>query len=536
MQKKSDSGPSVGKAIGIATLIMAASNLLSRLLGFVRVQVLAYYGGTGSDIDAYVFAFTLPDLINHFLAGSALSITFIPLFQKFFANNDERGAWRFFGNIFYSGTILFVLFIAAGYLFTPDLLRLTGGNISHNPETFALAVELTRIILPAQMFFFWGALLNGIQYAKKQFLFPALTPVIYNIGIIACGALLYPSIGIRGFSWGVVLGAFVGNVLVQIPGVVKIGARLPFVIDLRDSVLHRYTLLTLPFVFGMGLTFSNEFLFRIFSTFIPNGIGALAALDYSYRLMFILVGVFGQSVSAGIYPYLSQLAVEKRFDEMAKLVGDVLAKTAVALIPVSAVLMALSVDVVTVLFQRGSFTAASTALTSSALFWYLPGAFLCSAVLIVNRIYYAMQDTVFPLAVSTVAVILCLPLYWLGAKNIGVAGVAGAASICMGIQFIVQYSALEKRGRGAGSVTMVRSLFFITLLSAAGALGVAALHPLVASFADARVSSDFLKNTVVTGVLGIPALAIILSAIHLFGIHDVVALVPARLRKRFSFR
>ena len=244
-------------SLSIATLIMMGSVLLSRVIGLVREIILARYGGTSYEMDAYVTSFIIPELLNHFLAGGFLSITFIPIFQKHLVNNREDLAWRAFSNLFIIGTLVFGVVIPITVFIVPDILKLLGPQIN-DPQSFPLTVRLTRIILPAQLLFYWGALLSAVQMARKKFFLPALAPLGYNCGIILGGILLGSRLGIEGFAWGVVGGAFFGNFVLQIPGALQCGMRFFPVCDFRDSDLHTYLKKTVPLILGLGMTFSNE--------------------------------------------------------------------------------------------------------------------------------------------------------------------------------------------------------------------------------------------------------------------------------------
>jgi putative peptidoglycan lipid II flippase len=458
---------SLGSSISQAALIMVASSLISRILGFLRISVLAHMCGTSPNVDAYVVAFFIPDLINHLLAGSALSITFVPFFQKYWLAGEQEKAWRFFSNVLIIGTIGFVVCIAAAMFFTEPIYALFGKNINNpaNPGQLDLTVSLTRIILPAQLFFFWGALLNGVQYANKRFLLPALAPILYNGGIILGGTLFFSRLNIAGFSWGVVAGGLVGSVLLQLPGVIKMGMRIHWRINLRDPDLRKYALLTVPFVVGMSMTFSNDLLLRIFGSFNRDGAGALASLDFAYKIMFFLVGIFGQGIAAGAYPYLSQLVIEKKFSEVNHLLATLTTRTAALLVPCCGIMMVLSDTIVAVLLQHGRFTARSTALTAAAFAMYLPGAFFASAVLIVNRIFYAMQNTVLPLAVNTVVVLVSLPLYYVLGNTRGAPGLALAATISMLLFSAAMYVLYMRQNPDANIPLMGKKISLICLIT-----------------------------------------------------------------------
>ena len=145
-----------------------------------------------------VAAFLLPELVNHLLAGGFMSVTFIPIFQRHVAENRRDLAWKAFSNLLTTGTAVLAVTIGLGLVFTENLLGLMGKQIA-DPCQLALATRMTRIILPAQFFYYWGALLLAVQYADKRFFVPALAPLLYNVGIILGGVALAPFIGIEGF-------------------------------------------------------------------------------------------------------------------------------------------------------------------------------------------------------------------------------------------------------------------------------------------------------------------------------------------------
>lgn len=516
----------IGKAASVAVGIMAVSNILSRLLGFVRLQILANMGGTSNFVDAFSFSFTLPDIINHILAGSALSITFIPIFQKFFTNRKEEDGWRFFSNILTIGTIFFIIFISFSLIYTRQLITpIAGENID-----ITLAVRYTRIILPAQLFFFWGALLNGVQYAKKKFFFPALTPLLYNVGIIFGGLFLSPFIGIEGFSWGVLIGAFVGNVVVQIPGALKVGMRFRPTFILNDPHLIKWILITIPFMLGLGMTFSNEFLLRFFGSRSPDGVGAVASLDYSYKIIMMIVGIFGQAFAAGIYPFLSQLASEKKFTQMNNLLNTMLTKTAALTLPVVGIFYVLSSNIVAVLLQRGEFNVESTALTAKCLRGYLPGAFFFAGILIVNRVYFAMKKTILPLVIISSSVFICIPIYIILGNAIGSQGVAIASSCFAFLAFVFLYGIWNRLNKNQETRLFVLTIIQLILITMAGA-GLCYAITILLEKSTSPFSSVLFSNLYICIISSTPSILFTTIMIDKLNIIDVKTIIRS-IKKR----
>jgi len=522
----------MGRAVSVAVIIMAVSNITSRLLGWGRIKVLAYFAGVSGDVDAYIFAFAIPDLINHFLAGSALSITFIPLFQNYLVNNDEKEGWRFFSNVFTTGTILFIAAIVISMVFTQNVLALAGKNINDpgNPGQIALTLRLTRIVLPAQLFFFWGALLNGVQYAKKRFLLPAFTPVLYNLGIICGGAFLYKAVGIDGFSWGVLIGAFLGNVVIQIPGALGVGMRYSPYIDLKDNTLRTFALITVPLIIGLSMTFSNELFPKYFASFIPDGEGAISSLDYSYKIVSMLFGLFGQSVVAGVYPFLSQLAVEKKIEEMHAMLTTILTRIASLLIPCIGIFIVLAPSIIAILLEGGAFSAQDTALTAKTFSNYLPSAFFMAGALLFIRAYYALKRTFFPMIISTCIISVCLPLYYLSAIRVGAFGIARVATLAMALLFFTITFFWNRHYKNKHLSLMAKNVGIITMISIVGVLictGIKRWALTIFLFSQPTI----LKHLLLCIVAGIPSFLIILGGIEAAGIQNIRKTIGAYFNK-----
>ncbi len=458
---------SIGKSLSVATLIMMGSVLLSRVFGIVREMVLARYGGTSFEMDAYVTAFILPELLNHFLAGGFLSITFIPIFQRHLIDNRQDKAWESFSNLICIGTIFFIILVPALFFFTPEILTLLGPHIK-KPANFLLTVKLTRIILPAQLFFYWGAFLSAVQMTHKHFFFPALAPVGYNGGIIIGGLVLGPRLGIEGFAWGVLVGAIFGNFLLQLPGAIKCGMRFGFRCNPFDPDVALYIRKTLPLILGLGMTFSNEIFFRFFGSFLSEG--ATSSVNYAFRTTMMMVAVFGQASGAAFYPFLTQLAAEKRFTEMVQLLDAVVRKIALYIIPLSTALIITARPVISILFERGRFNTQSTIETASVFSIYAAGCFAFSVSMIIARSFYALQNTILPMAVSTSTALISIPMYYLLSTIFGARGIAVSAVTGITMQFAVLYFIWSRRfgslERLFGEVFFFIKIILISLLSA----------------------------------------------------------------------
>ncbi len=443
---------SMGK-IGMATAIMMASIFLSRITGVAREMVLAALVGAGMEVDAYRVAFVLPEILNHILASGFLSVTFIPIFSRHLVDGRERSGWQTFSTIItvFGGFLLAL--IAAGMILAPHIVPfLVAGR--QDPQFIALAVKMTRITLPAQFFFFVGGMLMAVQYAKKRFLFPALAPLIYNVGIIGGGWLLGRRLGVTGFCWGALAGAALGSFLIQLIGAIRIGMRFKPAFDLRNPDLTRYVTLTLPLMIGLTMVFSTELFSKFFGSFLAAG--AIAWIDYAMRVMLILVALFGQAVGVASYPFMAQLAVQGRMKELNDTINKVLRYLSVVM-PVSILVAVLRHEIVRVLFERGQFTPADTKMTARILACLMAGSIAFASQTVVNRGFYAIQNTLMPTVFSTLAVLASLPVYWIGLKMMGIAGVGLAISVSALIQTLLLFVVWNRYSDNQGAVGVYRA-------------------------------------------------------------------------------
>jgi len=432
---------SLGKKIGIASGILMGSVFLSRIIGLLREIVVAKVGGVEASVDAYKTAFMIPDIFNHFTASGFLAITFIPIFSEYLSRDRESDGWRIFNIILNSYGVLLLFLVVIGMVFTPEFIDIAASG-NNDPEYRSQVVRMTRIIIPAQLFHMTGGLFMAVQYAKEKFLIPALSPLVYNLGIIAGGLLLGPSLGMEGFCWGVLAGAFLGPFLLQMWGAGRVGMQYRPRIGLHSPDFVRYLRLTVPLMFGLTMMFSMDIFFRFFGNYLSEG--TVAALDYAKIIMLIPAGLFGQAVGTASFPFMARLAVENRIMEMNRIINTALRYLALV-IPISIMMIVVRHESVQILYQRGKFDADATTLTAGILVFLLPCAFAVTSYTVVVRGYYAMQNTLFPAIFLTIAMLCSLPVYYYATQRMGAHGIALAVSVSVIFQVILLYMLWNRR-------------------------------------------------------------------------------------------
>jgi len=489
--------PSLYKKVGLASAIMMGSVFLSRAIGLLREMTIAYAAGAGREVDAYQVAFIIPEILNHVVATGFLSVTFIPIFSRHLVHGDEEEAWRVFSAILCLFGSLAAVAVALATVFAPYLVSWAAPGLEH-AGTRAAAVRMTRIILPAQLFFFVGGLFMAVQFAREKFWLPALAPLIYNLGIILGGILLGPWLGIEGFAWGVLAGAFIGNLLLQWAGARRAGLRWRPSWNWRHPDVRQYVRLTLPLMIALTTSFSTEFFFRFFGSYLPAG--SIAVLNFGLRLMLMLVGFFGQAVGMAAFPYLARLAAENNLGQLNHLLNRTLRYLALV-IPVSVLVMVLSPEVVRLLFERGRFGPEAAELTADVLVWFLSGAFAFAASTVVVRGYFAVRNTLFPAVFGTVAVLISVPLYPVAIMAMGVRGIALAVSVSGILQVVVLFYLWSRRSGNAGQGDVYRFYLKIGLLSLVMAPPLMAARGMLLKVVEATSVSGSLVVSILVGAV-----------------------------------
>ncbi len=505
------------KKIGVASFIMMASVFASRVIGVFREMAIAGFGGIESGVDAYQIAFIIPEILNHIVASGFLSVTFIPIFSHYLASGRKTEGYRIFSIIINSFGLLLLCFITAALIWTEELVHVFAPGID-DPATFALAVKMTRIIIPAQFFFFCGGLFMAVQFAEEKFFIPALAPLIYNISIICGGLILGPFIGMEGFAWGVLAGAFIGNFAIQIAGARKTGITYHLMISFSHPDLIKYVKLTLPLMIGLTMTFSTEIILKFFGSYLDEG--RIAAMNYALRVMFILVGLFGQAVGVASYPFMAKLAQQGNIAQLNTLLNKTL-KFIFLVIPVSTLFMVLSHEIITLLFQRGQFNYQATVVTAGILPYFMAGAFAFSAQNLVSRGFYATQNTLFPAFFTTVSVILTLPAIYFLMIISGAKGVAAGLSLSVVIQAFILFECWSKKSRNVDRKEVY--LFFIKMIPVSISIGFF-LFMTKSGLENIFNPSHFSGALTIASIVGIEFLALFYLTGHLLKIEEILTL------------
>jgi putative peptidoglycan lipid II flippase len=485
---------STRQIVRAATLVMALF-LLSRIAGLAREMIIGARFGTSAEMDAYLAAFRVPDLLFQLVAGGALGSAFIPVFTGCLTRRDLTGAWRVFSAV--TNLVLIVLTglallaaLAAPWLVSTILAP------GFSPEQQALTVSLMRWMLVSTVVFGVSGIVMGVLNSFQHFLLPALAPLIYNLSIIAAALFLAPSLGVYALVIGVVAGSLL-HLDVQLFGLWWYGARYRATLGLRDPNVREVGRLMAPRVLGLAVVQINFWV----NTLLASGlaVGSISALNYAWLLMLLPQGIVAQAAATAAFPTFAALEARGRYGELRHTVSSTLRGVLFLTIPAAAGLFVWRVPLIRLLLERGEFTARSTEMTAAALAFYAFGLIGHSVVEIVARAFYALHDTRTPVAVGVGAMALNVLLSLLLIVPLQHAGLALANTLATSIEMVLLVWLLARRLAGleweqlattivrAGAATLVMALplawvagrwsgAWSVLVGVAGLVGAAALY------------------------------------------------------------
>lgn len=383
---------------------MMFSLFLSRVLGILRDTALAAVFGLAHEADAYRLSFQIPDLLFFLIAGGALSSAFIPVFSEYLHTDREEDAWKVFSVVVTVMSIIVVAFIVFAWIFAYPLTYIIAPS-AEKDAIRPLIATLSRIVLPAQYAFFIGGLMFGTLYARQKFTVPGLGPNIYNLGIIF-GALFLSSFfhpGIMGMSWGALIGACVGNLLIPYLAMRKIGIRFKPSLDVKHPGVKKVFVLMLPVVLGLSLPGVYSMIMQAFASYYPYGTNA--SIDLSNKLMQAPLGIFGQSLAIAVFPALTQFYAQRRMDHYRNQLSSTMRTVVFITMPISVLMFVMAPEIVTVFFAYGksaSKSGASVQMVTESLRFFALGISAWCLHPVLMRAFFAIQKSLLPVVLGTV--------------------------------------------------------------------------------------------------------------------------------------
>ena len=451
------------KSVNKAAFVVASTSFLSALLGLFRDRLLAGRFGAGDELDIYYTAFRIPDFLTMVLIMGAISAAITPIFSQHLVRSREQ-AWRFLANLL--NLFLFILMVASLILiiFVPQLIQLIAPGFSS--EKKELTILLTRIMFLSPFLLGIGNILSSVLCVFRRFLIASLTPIVYNFGIIFGILFFVPIMGLKGLAWGVVFGGVL-YVLIQLPALFKLGFNPQKIFNFRDESFKKVVKLSIPRAIGLAASQINLVVMTaIASTLASGNIAIFSLADNLSRPLLTFVGI---SFSTAAFPSLALAFSKQNKDKFFQIFSETFSKIIYFILPLSFLLLILSDFAVRIILKVRKFSLIDSHLTAACLGMFALGLFAQSLVLLLAKVFYAVQNTKIPAIASIVTMLVNIPLALLfvrlfsfqnpfqeifikflnlqNLKNISIIGLPLAFSISAIIQFFILFILFHQKKR-----------------------------------------------------------------------------------------
>lgn len=396
--------PSAINQIARAASLVTTAYVLSNIAGLIRQILVANAFGTSAPMEAFIAANRISETFFNLVAGGALGSAFIPTFTSLLAKEKRQEAWKLASSIFNIILIILTTLAALGALFAPQLVRyvIAPGFVS-DPAKEALTIALTRLMLPSAVLFGLSGLVMGILNSHQKFFIPAITPAMYQLGMIFGVTVLSPSMGIYGLAWGVLIGSAL-HLILQLPLLFKQKAAYTPSLGLDSPDVREVARLMGPRVLGVAVVQLNIWINIRLASGMPDG--SVTAIQVAFTLMLMPLAAIAQSIATAALPTFSTQVANNKLGEMRNSLSATLRGILLLSIPASLGLVLLRVPIVSLILQRGKFDAHSTSLVAWALLFYGVGLVGHAMVEILVRAFFALHDTKTPVMIGIAAMSL----------------------------------------------------------------------------------------------------------------------------------
>ncbi|HEY3920896.1 MAG TPA: murein biosynthesis integral membrane protein MurJ [Gaiellaceae bacterium] len=513
-----------------STAIFSLATGLSRVLGLVREVVASYYFGASGRINAFTIAWQFPNLVRALVADAALSSAFVPVFSELIEKGERRRAWRVASSLFWLMLLGLTALTALFILVTPwviDLYGNPGGDRS-------LAVGLSRVLFPIVALLGVSGIVVGILNTYDHFTVPALSPVFWNIAIVAGLAIGVPHVSsdstkLYVYAFSILAATFI-QVLLPMPwlrGLDRGEERLRMVLDWRDPMVKRTFALMVPVTLGLGLINVNALIDQIFASRLVDATLAPTAIYKAFLIYMLPQGMFSVAIATVLFPSLSRLATRGDLDGFRSTVALGLRQIAFLLLPAAAISAVLAEPIVRILYQRGHWLPYQTPVTAACLAAFSGGLVFNGAMLMLNRAFFSLQSNWIPMTVALANLflnaVLDFAFYRFGTWGIplstAIVNIAGTAALIVLLRR--RLGGIDGRATGLA----VSRIVVASALVAGAAYG--AWEPL-----DAALGRSFGAQVVSLGLALCASVVVYLGACRALKVREMQALLSLRSRLR----
>lgn len=428
--------------------VVSAMTLLSRVTGLVRDMLIARYFGVTGATDAFYVAFRIPNLLRRLFAEGAFSQAFLPMLSEVKEKESLERTKDFISHVFSLLAISVFLTSIAGVIFAPAVIWLIATGFAEHPETFDLAVALTRFMFPYIIFMSLVAFAAAVLNTWKHFAVPAFTPVLLNVSFIVCILALTPFM--EEPVWALAVAVIGGGVLqlgTQLAALKRLGV-FPKMTSpaaaLRDSKVRQTLKLMLPAVVGVSVAPLSILINTNIASRLSDG--AVTWLSYADRLMEFPTAMLGVALGTVLLPSLASAFNRGELERYNGLLDRGLRLVVLLAVPAAVGLWFCAELLAAVLFQGKNFTATDVLQTSVAIEGYAAGLLGLIGIKIIAPAFYARKDIKTPVKAALASVVFVQTCNLVTVPQFAHAGLALSVALGACFNALVLLSVLLKRG------------------------------------------------------------------------------------------
>lgn len=488
-----------------AAYLLGFFAILSQLLALVRDRLLAYSFGAGHVLDIYYAAFRIPDFIFVTVSSLVSASVLIPFFVHTLEQDPKAGR-KFVDSVFTTFFLILSVVSFGCFLAMPVLLRFLFPEWVDDPF-FPDLIVLSRTLLLSPLFLGLSNLLSSITQMYNRFFIYALSPLVYNIGIIIGVVFLVPIFGIQGLGYGVALGAFL-HFFIQIPFVISRGLFPRFTFNIKLADIRRVVFTSLPRTIALSSNEIAEFCFIIFASFLS--IGSVSVFNFAWNLQSVPLSIIGVSYSLAVFPTLTRLYSAGNTKEFIQKIVVSTKHIIFLALPATVLFVVLRAQIVRTILGAGKFDWSDTRLTAAALALFVISLIPQCLVLIFVRAYYSSGSTWKPVTINIIS---------------------STATVLLGYLFVTVAQSTPSFGRGIEMLLRVEGLrgASVLMLPLAYTIGVtinAIVHWVMFEYDFGGFSKSLSKTVAQVGVASAALGFVTFSALQLFaGMFDQETLV-----------
>lgn len=390
-----------------AAYLLALFTLFAQILSLVRDRLLAHHFGASAILDVYYASFRIPDLIFIIVTTFVSAAVLIPIFSQTIV--DQEKFKNIINSVFTIFISLTILLCVVTFIYTPQILKFILPGIT-DPLYQTYLIDMTRILLLSPLFLGISQLLGGIVQAYRRFFIYAISPILYNVGVVIGVIYFYPTFGIYGLVYGVIVGVVL-HLVIQIPFIMSKKSLPQFTLHINWKAVREIATLSLPRT--LALTSSQITTLVLFSISSTLAVGSITIFGFANNLQSVPLSIIGVSYSLAAFPTLSRLYASGKTEEFLNQVANAAKHIIFWSLPATVLFIVLRAQIVRTILGSGEFSWNDTRLTAAALALFSISILAQSLILLFVRGYYSAGKTIKPVIYSLLSTLITIALVFI---------------------------------------------------------------------------------------------------------------------------